>query len=95
MKVINLRIPDDTYMDLKAEVMARNYKSRVNGSGLTATKSSLVRVALETWLTQNSEVRERRRKWMEEAMANEANNTGSTEDQYDGGYPPDDAEIEE
>jgi Arc/MetJ-type ribon-helix-helix transcriptional regulator len=90
MKVINLRIPDDTYMDLQAEVRARNYKSRVEGSGLTATKSSLVRVALETWLTQNSEVRERRRKWMEEAMANEANNTGNLDDQNDdGGYPPD------
>jgi Arc/MetJ-type ribon-helix-helix transcriptional regulator len=91
MKVINLRIPDQTHLDLSAEVMSKNYKNRVDGTGLITTKSNIIRVALEEWLNKNSKVRQDRREWMEK-MASNTDNFPSvdTDDQ-----PPDDAETEE
>lgn len=100
--MINLRIPDDTYMDLQAEAMQRNYKSRAEGSGLTATKSSIARVALEEWLNKNSKRRLDYQKWVDEMASNPDNypklddtNTSTDGEYEDDEQPPDDAETEE
>jgi len=92
MKVINIRIPDDTYDDLALEVKSRNYTNRATGTGLCATKSSVIRVALEEWLNKNSKKRLAYQEWVNK-MASNPDNFPSLDDTDD--QPPDDAETEE